>query len=155
MELKRLLSFNVVTFLLLLFVGDLAVLFLGPPALDLIHSNTGMPDFAICFIVVIMTSLEANHTIFSTIITTKNEVPFVKASLLSGGIIGLLTFILLKYTSLGLWAVVLPQLIVQLCYNNWRWPLYVMNDLNLSVHNMIYTGNAELFNKIKHIVCRK
>lgn len=155
LEIKKLLSVNVVIFLCIMVVGDLMILIFGDPVLDLINSKTQLPQFYICLIVIIMTNLEANHTIFSNIIATKNEVPYVKASLISGAIIGLLTFLLLKFTTLGLWAVVLPQFIVQLCYNNWKWPVYVMKDLNLSIIKILQVGNNEIINKIRLLTCKK
>ena len=153
-ELKKLLSFNYVIFLLILIIGDFLVLFCGTPVLEMLHSNTYLPAFNLCLIVVVMTNLESNHTIFSAIITTNNEVPFVKAALIAGVVISFLTFLLLKYTSLGLWAVVLPQFFVQLSYNNWRWPYYVMKNLKISYFELLYEGNIELANKLRQLVCK-
>ncbi|HHB1471758.1 TPA: O-unit flippase-like protein [Yersinia enterocolitica] len=72
--------------------------------------------------------LEMNHSICATIITSKNSVPFVLASLFSGGMIILLSIILSVYFSYGVIGLILAQGIVQLVYNNWRWPLMVYND---------------------------
>ena len=61
-------------------------------------------------------------------------------SLVSGGVIVLFTFIALKFTTLGLLGVVLVQGIVQAAYNNWRWPLWVFRELDMSISEFYRTG---------------
>ena len=87
--------------------------------------------------------LEGNHSNFATIIATSNKVPFVTAGLAAGFLIAILTFISLRYTSLGLTGVVLVQGLIQLAYNNWKWPLYVLNDLNVSLKDFLNIGIKE------------
>ncbi len=144
-ELKGLFSFSMLVYWVVFIAGTLAVVFLGEPALSLIHSKTHLPAASICAVYLLVTALEGNHSLFASLITTKNEVPFVAAGLISGGIIALLTFLSLQFTSLGLWGVVLVQGIVQLCYNNWYWPRWVLKDLNVSLPRFVQYG----FNHLK------
>ena len=55
----------------------------------------------------------------------------------------------LRFTSLGLLGVVLAQGIVQLSYNNWRWPKYVLDDLDVNPLEFVRQGNIGLFDLIK------
>lgn len=144
-ELKGLFSFSMLVYWVIIIAGTLAVVFLGEPALSLIHSKTHLPAASLCAVYLIIVALEGNHGLFATLITTKNQVPFVEAGLISGGIIALLTFLSLKFTSLGLWGVVLVQGIVQLCYNNWYWPRWVLKDLDVSLPRFVQYG----FNHLK------
>jgi hypothetical protein len=73
--------------------------------------------------------LESNHANAGQILLTKNEVPFVKASLFSGACTIILLFIFLQYTSLGVWGLLMAQGIVQGCYQNWKWPMQVAKEL--------------------------
>ena len=131
-ELAGLFSFTVIVYWIIMIAGSLVIVLWGQPILNLVKSNTQLPAQALCAAYLVVISLEGNHSNFASLITTKNEVPFVAAGLISGGLIALLTFICLQYTNIGLWGVVLCQGIVQLCYNNWYWPRWVLNDLNLS-----------------------
>lgn len=81
------------------------------------------------FILGLVYLLEMNHSICATIITSKNKVPFVFASLISGGAIILLSVILSMYFGYGVIGLILAQGFVQLAYNNWKWPLMVYNEL--------------------------
>ncbi len=72
--------------------------------------------------------LELTHSICATIITTKNTVPFVKPALLSGLFIILSSYLLLEYTNLGLLGLIIAQGLIQLSYNNWKWPLTVYQE---------------------------
>ncbi len=152
-ELKKLFSFTVTIFWFIIIVGGIIIVLLGGPLLNLIGSQTVLPEKSLCAVYVLICALEANHSNFATLITTKNEVPFVAAGLLSGGLIALLTFLELQFTTWGLWGVVAVQGLVQLAYNNWYWPRWVMKDLSMSFGQMIKEGltlfNKKLFNSFK------
>lgn len=139
-ELVKLFSFTVLVFWLVMLLGSSVVVIGAAPLLDLIHSNTQVPSRWICAIYLMTVSLEGNHSMFAGLITTKNEVPFVKASLLSGAAIVLFTFIGLHFFSYTLLGVVLTQGFVQFAYNNWYWPRWVLRDLNVSVYKFISSG---------------
>lgn len=139
-ELIKLFSFTVLIFWFVMLLGSSVVVFGAAPLLDLIGSNTQVPTRWICALYLLIVSLEGNHSMFAGLITTKNEVPFVKAALLSGAAIVLFTFIGLHFFSYTLLGVVLTQGLVQLAYNNWYWPRWVLRDLNVSVCKFISNG---------------
>lgn len=74
--------------------------------------------------------LELNHSVFALFITTNNEVPFVPAALISGTFILLLGF--LAVDIYGIWGLLIAQGIIQLLYNNWKWPWLVISQLRTS-----------------------
>jgi O-antigen/teichoic acid export membrane protein len=113
--------------------GILLVLF-GQWGLHLIGSQTKLLPKILLAIMILVTYLEANHSSSASILLTKNEVPFLKASLFSGVATVLLLFVFLVYFKLGLWSLVLAPGIAQGVYQNWKWPLEVGKDL--SVHFM-------------------
>ena len=43
------------------------------------------------------------------VLSTKNEIPFFKASLFAGGLMLILLFIFLRYTTLGIWSLILAR----------------------------------------------
>lgn len=101
------------------------VVFAGPFALKLIKANAVLPTIWFCILYFFVQLLEQNHGLFATIIALNNKVPYVKPSLISGGIIVISLYITLKFSNLGLWALVLVPGTVQLAYNNWKWPKVV------------------------------
>lgn len=113
------------------------LLLFGDKLLIMIHSKTPLMSFEILTFMGLFLFLEFNHSLFCNIITTSNRIPFVKASLLSGFSILVISISLLNTTDIGIWAIVLSQGIVQLSYNNWKWPLEVFRELNINVKTIL------------------
>jgi hypothetical protein len=78
---------------------------------------------------------------------TKNEVPFAKASILSGLASVALLFVFLKFTTIGIWGMVLAPGIAQIVYQNWKWPYMVIKDLDIKFRD--YFSSA--FKTIKQL----
>ena len=138
--LKRTISFSMVVGQIIMLAGALGIIFVAPYLLELIKSQTMLPSRLICVLYLVIVALELNHSEFASVISTENKIPYVVPSLVSGGAIVLLTFVSLKFTTLGLLGVVLVQGIVQAAYNNWRWPLWVFRELDMSISEFYGTG---------------
>ena len=102
-----------------------------------------LPSLTIVFIYLVVSLLEGNHSLFATLILTNNEIPFVKPALISGFFIAIGSYICLKYTNMGLLGLILVQGGCQLVYNNWRWPLYICREFNISFIKILELGYIE------------
>lgn len=149
-KLTRLFSFTVLIYWFVMCLGSLIVVLGAAPLLDFIHSNTQLPSWWICAIYLLIVTLEGNHSMFAGFITTNNEVPFVKAALSSGLAIVLFTFVGLHFFSFTLLGVVFTQGLVQLAYNNWYWPRWVLRDLNASVFTFTNSGILYIKEKLSN-----
>ncbi len=138
-----------VTGQIIMIAGAFAIVFIAPYLLELIKSSTELPSTMVCVLYLVITFLELNHSECASIISTENRIPYVVPSLVSGGLIVLFTFIVLKFTSLGLLGVVLVQGIVQASYNNWRWPLWVFKDLQMSIPGFYKSGLSSIVNSLR------
>ncbi len=147
-------SFNMNVYYLLFMLGSTFLLLFGSPVLELIHSKTVLPPAGIMILYVFILLLEGNHSSFATIIVINNNVPFVKASLISGGLIALGSYLSLAYTSTGILGLILVQGIVQLGYNNWKWPYCVCSNFNISFFRFLILGMNESIVKIKYLYGR-
>jgi O-antigen/teichoic acid export membrane protein len=130
-EIKRIyLKTCLILFVTFIFCGAILLGF-GDWALTLIGSQTPLlPKFLIA-IALFIVLLEMNHATAGGFLLTKNEVPFFKASLISGGATVVLLFAFLNYTQMGVWALILAPGIAQAFYQNWKWPMVVMKELNV------------------------
>lgn len=117
----------------LFIIGALAIIYLGPFILKIIHSNISLPSKHFLLVYSITLLLEHNHSFFSTLIATGNKVPFVKSALISG--IAILLGIVLWFQVFGAnyWAMIIVPGIVQLSYNNWKWPLDIFKEFNTNL----------------------
>ena len=114
---------------------------LGEWTLNLLQSSTSLLSSSLLIFMLIFSLLETNHSVAGHILLTKNEVPFFKASILSGlGVIFLL-LIFLNNTSLGLFSLILAPGIAQAIYQNWKWPMEVSIDLKISIKDFLDKRN--------------
>lgn len=141
-----------IVFIFLFVLGSITIVVLGPWVLQLIGSNAVLPANSILILYLIITLLENNHSNFATVITAGNKVPFVSAALISGGLICVFDFLVLQFTSLGMLGVVLVPGIVQLSYNNWYWPRYVLREYNVPILQFIKIGIKDSTAQLRSLV---
>jgi O-antigen/teichoic acid export membrane protein len=122
--------------LLTYIIGGLGVLILGEWALEFIGSKTQLIPQLLIFIYIVISFLESNQNIAGTILLSKNEVPFFKASLVAGVTTIILLILMFRYTNTGLWAMIIAPGIAHL-YNNWKWPYEVIKQLKISMKDVI------------------
>lgn len=151
-ELIKTFSFSMGIFYIMFIVGGLCLVLLAPPILSLVKSNTVLPATGIVLLYLLVMLLELNHSFFSTIIVIGNSVPFMWIALISGTAIILLSYIFLAFTPMGIMGLVLAQGIVQLCYNNWRWPYVVCMDFNVNFFKFFQISFNEVFINFKKVL---
>ncbi|MDN3657619.1 O-unit flippase-like protein [Ferruginibacter paludis] len=142
-------SFSMGVYYALYFILGAGFILLGPWVLTFIHSNTTLPSSLIIFLYLLVMMLELNHSFFATIIVIGNSVPFMWISLVTGGLIALGSFFSLAFTSMGLLGLVLVQGIVQLSYNNWKWPLFICNEFKISFLTFLKLAFMEVYQSQK------
>ena len=61
----------------------------------------------------------------------------MKASIISGILVFIFSLILINFSNLELLSLMISQFIIQLFYNNWKWPSIIIKKYNLNL-NLIY-----------------
>ncbi len=150
-KIKRLFSFTSLVFFFFMIAGSFAIIEIVPFLLNLIQAKTILPSKTICLLYLIVITLEYNHSMFAELIATSNEIPFVKANLISGFIIIILTTCSLQFTQLGLIGVILSEGIVELSYNNWKWPSRIFKEFNFSIKEFFFLGFSVMIEKVKEL----
>ncbi len=120
-------------------LGGICLYFLGDMALVLIGSKTQLVPQTILAVAVIIAFLENNHGVAGGILLTKNEVPFYKAAIFSGILTVLFLFLFFHYTDIGIWSMFLASGIAQALYQNWKWPLTVKKELQITLKDLKLT----------------
>jgi len=119
--------FMVFTFL----AGGLFFIFFGDHALLLINSQTPLLPRTLIVIALVAAWLDYNRGMAEWILASKNNIPFFRASLFTGGLSVVLLVLTLKYTDLGVLGLIIAPAIAQVCYHNWKWPLEVAKELKI------------------------
>lgn len=114
---------------LIIFISFMIVLFLGDYMLEIINANTKLLPWQFTLIIMLYMFLYNNHSVFATFIGTTNVLPHYKAFFVSSLLVVLSQVSLLTTFEPSIWYLILPILIVQLLYNNWKWPLIVLKQI--------------------------
>ncbi len=116
-EIARLFSARMRLTVLTFLAGALAILWLAPWGLELIHARTPLLATPLLAAFLIIRLLEMHHSLYGSLVLTENQNPFVKPSLISGALIVVLS---LGVTPVfGMWGLLLAAGLVQAGFNNW------------------------------------
>jgi O-antigen/teichoic acid export membrane protein len=130
-NIKRLYLQSCAFMLLILVVFGAGLFFAGDWALEMIKSKTTLLSKSFIAMALFVYLLEKNNNIARGIISTKNELPFYKAALYTGVATVILLLVLLKYTSLGVWGLIILPGVTQIIYHAWKWPIEAMKELKI------------------------
>lgn len=97
-------------------------------------------DLLLLLLMILYIFLWKQHSMCATFLTNTNRLPFVKAFVVSSAAGCLLTVALLQMTDLGVYALVLGQLLAQLAYNNWKWPMTAARRLGATYMSLLIEG---------------
>ncbi|ABQ03381.1 O-unit flippase-like protein [Flavobacterium johnsoniae] len=148
-ELLKEFAYSMNLYYVLFILGAFFIIFICPWFLTVIGANAKLPSLLIMGVFTVIVLLEGNHSNFSTLIVIKNEIPFVKPSLIAGGAIILGDYFSLAYTGWGILGLVLVQGLVQIAYANWKWPYVVCKEFRISFFMFIVIGAQESLIKLR------
>lgn len=147
---KKEISLAMVIYWLVFILSIFALVTIGLPLIGLLRSSTTLPVGMVLFMGCYL-FLEGNHSLFATYISFSNSVPYVKAAVISALFTILGSLFIVLYTDLGIYGLMSVQAIVQLCYNNWKWPGVVFKSINLNVFSMTKLGLNEGWLTLKRV----
>jgi hypothetical protein len=134
---------------------SIVTIYVGFPLLRLVGSKTQI-NFWVYAGLTIYLFLEANHSLFASYISTGNTLPYTFPFLISSIISLILSVTIVKTTDWGVWGLILPPLIVQLVYNNWKWPQYALFDLGMTPKSFLHTGVKTInYSYLKYILAKR
>lgn len=115
--------------ILVMLIGGISWLFWGDFLLELIGSKTLFIPTGMLVAMLVFQFLEKNHSLAASFIQSANRIPFFIPSLVSGAVVVVLLWISLGLLHWGLWSLILAPGIVQLAYQNWKWPLEIIREI--------------------------
>ena len=120
--------------------GSALIIFGAPWFLALTHSQTKLLPFALLVFMAGYLLLELNHELFAKVIMVYNEIPFALPSIISGLFVVAISLLFALFTNLGVLGLMLAQAMVQLAYQNWKWPLLSMEYMNTTFADFVKRG---------------
>ncbi len=125
------------------------VLVLSTPIIKWLRPNIDINIWMFAAILTQMLLYQISQ-LFASYISTFNIIPYSKAFVLSSFGSLLISYILAKYTSLGLWSLIISPVFVTLLYNFWKWPLYASRLNKTSFDVFVRKGTLECWKMIIH-----
>ena len=94
------------------------------------------------------------HSMGATFLANTNELPYVPAFVLSALFGVVVTILFAKYTTFGLYSLVLGQAIIQLLYNNWKWPHEAAARINVSYCKLVAEGFQYYYQSLRNVIAK-
>ncbi len=117
------------TYAAIFVLGGCVWIVAGEWVLQLIGSQTSFIASDLLIIALVASFLEHNHAQSAGFIMADNRIPFFIPSIASGAATVILLWIFLSSLHMGLWGMILAPGLVQLAYQNWKWPSMVIKEL--------------------------
>lgn len=138
-EMRSIVSRGVSAYWVLFLLGLVGVTTMVLPILRMLKPDTEVP--AMLFILLALyCSLNEQHSIYCTLIAATNRIPYMLPYMLSASAGLLLSVALISGLNIGVWGLLLGQVVAQALYNDWRWPKYVSDELDYSFFRTLADG---------------
>lgn len=139
---KKLFSFAIVSFVIAFVILALGSLL----SIPIIHfvKQTFVMNINLYLLILLQIFLWGYYGLYCSFISSYNSLPYTKTFIISSLVTVVLSVCLVKFTNLGIWALVISPIVVSL-YNVWKWPRYVKkNYIYATDFEMMKLGTREL-----------
>lgn len=138
-RMREIVAKGVSSYLGLYIIGVLGLALVVIPLVMAVRPSLGI-DYGLFFLLAMYMLLYQQHSTFCSYIVSTNRIPYRNSFVITSAVGVLLTFLLAEFTDFGAYALVLGQALPQLAYNNWRWPKFVLSELNYTYPQMVNQG---------------
>lgn len=152
-KMRKTMSMIVVSFIYLYLVGTICFSIVGIPLLKIIKPTAiiSMPVLIGLYIYQFMLKFRNCYTSY---FSCTNRIIYVKGFVTSAITCVVLSFVMIGPLHLGVWGLILAQIISQGIYNFWYWTLKTHEELKISFLYMFKVGTYESVKMVKNI-CKK
>jgi O-antigen/teichoic acid export membrane protein len=126
-------------------IGSIIVLLFGNMSLEMIGSQSYFLESRLMFLFVVIMFLEMNQGLCGTYLTTFNEIPFARSSLITGVFVIITGIFLVHQFSLGILGLLFAKGLIQAAYGNWKWPLELAKKNQITYFRLVFNGFLKLF----------
>lgn len=147
-RIKELLASGACVYWILSILGIIACIVIGPWALAFFSKDNSMLPTMMTILVAITYFIENNRSMFTTFISTKNELPFTMSVIVCSCITVMLAFVS-TYIYKSLAVLFIIRLVVEMSYNGWKWMKVSLNELDMTVISMFKETKNFYLGKIK------
>ena len=147
----KIMSLTIVSYIYLYIIGTIGILCVGVPVLRIIKSSSSINSYVILGLCIYQFMLKFRNC-YTSYYSATNRIVYLKAFIFSACLCIALSLIFSGYLNDGIRGLIFAQIISQLIYNAWHWPLMVHRELELSFVDLIKQGNYEIGKIIKNFI---
>ena len=133
--------------------GVLVLLLFGPPVIAILKPEMQL-DRLMIFGLAIYLFFYTRTSYYASFLSNMNTVPYAFAFIISGLAGLLLSYLMIRFTSMGVWGIIIGQIVPQALYNYWKWPRVVLGRLEISSKDVVTIGTKEIREKMKLFIGR-
>ena len=131
-------------------LGYFAFVIIAIPLLGLVKPEMNI-SFWMITLMFIFYYLYYQHNLFISIIASSNRIPAYSACAITALISFLLSILFVWHLHLGIYGLITAQLISNLAYNNWKWPLFVFSENDIS-YMSVYTVGSQMIHRLVTLI---
>lgn len=141
-RMRKTMSMIVVSFVYLFILGTAAFCVVGVPLLRIIKPSAVVSIPVLLGLCLYQFILKYRNC-YTSYFSCTNRILYVGGFTVSAVLCVLFSFIAIGPLRMGVWGLIIAQIISQAVYNLWKWPWLGRKELELSIGEMIRIGNRE------------
>lgn len=147
-KMEQMMGISMTIYIIFFIIGVVGLLGIGIPILKLIKPSMTF-NYAVIIGISIYHFFYRLQSYYASFISNTNDIPYMKAYVITGFFSIILSVLLMKFTAWGIWGLIVGQFIPQSFYNFWKWPMLVFSMLDSSVKRMFLIGKEYIVNYYK------
>ena len=141
-ELKKLTCRSVFVYRLFFAVIFSGFLLAGIPLLHMIRPAMEL-DLGMVLAISVFYYLYHQHSLYCSMIASSNRIPYYRSFVITAAGSVTLSVVMTGMLGFEVWGLILPQLVANAVYNNWRWPRFVMREQQITFRDIYRIGWSE------------
>lgn len=149
---RKTMGIIIVAFVTIFVSGVIGFIAIGRPILEYIKPDitVSMPIFiGLCVYQFILKFRNCYTSYFSC----TNRIIYLNGFIVSSVLCVVLSYVFLGLLNLGVYGIVLSQILSQALYNMWYWPMLAHQELGTNLVGLLNIGFTEVKNKIRKQIC--
>ena len=110
-------------------------------------------DYTMMAVLFLFMYIDKIYHNFASYISNSNRLPYTFPFIISSFCSVVFSYLVARFTFLGIWALIVAPVVVALSYNAWRWPLFVLKENRVGLLQFITMGGVSvrviIINKFK------
>lgn len=153
-KMQKSMSVIITSYLFLFILGTIGALVVGVPFLRIIKPNYSISVSVLLGLCVFQFMMKLRNC-YTSYFSCTNRINYLNAFVISSILTVILSFLFTGAMKLGLWGLIIAQIVSQAVYNFWHWPRLAHRELEMSFFQLLRMGTHELKGTLKNYIRRK